>query len=64
MVGAFLLLFLGLAAVLAPWLSPYTPSATVARPFTPPGAAHPLGTDDLGRDVLTSALYGARVSLG
>lgn len=61
--GAFLLLFLGLAAVLAPWLSPYTPSATVARPFTPPGAAHPLGTDDLGRDVLTSVLYGARVSL-
>jgi ABC-type dipeptide/oligopeptide/nickel transport system permease subunit len=51
-------------AVFAPYLTPYDP-------FTPsyleirkaPSAAHWLGTDDLGRDVLTRILYGARVSL-
>jgi peptide/nickel transport system permease protein len=51
-------------AAIGPYLSPYTPDqpdflATLA----PPSVVHPLGTDDLGRDVLSRILSGARVSL-
>src|SRR5450759_844997 len=44
-----------LVAVLAPWLAPYAPEQTdFASTFSPPGTAgHLLGTDDLGRDVLS-----------
>jgi peptide/nickel transport system permease protein len=53
-----------LTALLAPWVSPYHPSAQVlADRLLPPSAAHWLGTDSYGRDVLTRMLYGARVSL-
>jgi peptide/nickel transport system permease protein len=53
-------------AVLAPWLTPYDPSAIVVAHYTgpePPGAGHPLGTDTLGRDVWARLAYGARTSL-
>lgn len=53
-----------IVAVFAPWLTPYdpfTPSYLEIR--KPPTFEHWLGTDDLGRDVLTRILYGARVSL-
>lgn len=53
-----------LAAILAPILTPYgpdTPDFTAL--LASPSLAHPFGTDDLGRDVLTRVLYGARVSL-
>ncbi len=53
-----------LAAILAPWLAPYAPTAIdVNALLQPPSAAHPMGTDSLGRDVLTRILYGGRVSL-
>jgi len=43
---------------------PYDPNATdVARKLSPPSLAHPLGTDHLGRDVLTRMLHGTRISL-
>ena len=52
------------AALLAPWIAPYDPAAIdLANTGLPPGGAHPLGTDDLGRDVASRLLYGARVSL-
>jgi peptide/nickel transport system permease protein len=58
------------AALLAPWLSPGDPYAqSLRKKFTPPvweekgSWSHPLGTDRLGRDMLTRILYGARVSL-
>jgi len=59
-------LFVGLAA-LAPWIAPYDPSHVhdgilQARPFA--DAHFPLGTDDIGRDVLSRLLHGARISLG
>jgi oligopeptide transport system permease protein len=61
--GVFLLL-LTLLALLAPLLAPY-PYDEVRLPeaLTPPNAAHRLGTDGLGRDLLSRLLYGARVSL-
>ncbi len=52
------------AAVFAPLLTPYAPDAPdFTAILAPPSLAHPLGTDDLGRDVLTRVIYGARVSL-
>lgn len=51
-------------AILAPLLSPYDPNVQDYLALAePPSLAHPLGTDDLGRDVLTRIIFGARVSL-
>lgn len=52
------------AALAAPWLSPYSPTATTSNAFLPPGPAHLFGTDQLGRDILSRVIYGARISLG
>ena len=58
-----------LAAIAAPWLAPYDPNAQMFDGLTlegaplPPGGAYPLGTDLLGRDLLSRLLYGARTSL-
>jgi peptide/nickel transport system permease protein len=63
--GLVLLAALALAALLAPLLAPYEPNAVdlAAGRLLPPSPAHPMGTDDLGRDILSRVLYGARVSL-
>ncbi|MDQ3432912.1 MAG: ABC transporter permease [Actinomycetota bacterium] len=53
-----------LAAAAAPWLSPHDPIAVDFQDrFAGPSFEHPLGTDQLGRDVLSRLLYGARLSL-
>ena len=56
-----------LVAIFAPVLAPYDPYApthvTVFDIYQPPSAEHPLGTDDGGKDVLSSLIYGSRVSL-
>ncbi len=55
---------ISLAALLAPWLAPYDPTALhLDAILLPPCDAFPLGTDQLGRDVLSRLLYGGRVSL-
>ena len=53
------------AAVAAPWLAPVDPLRTdFAQGLRPPGTpGHPLGTDQLGRDLLSRVLYGARIAL-
>ena len=52
-------------AVLGPILAPFDPTEqSLDRMLEPPGRRHLLGTDDLGRDLLSRVLYGARVSLG
>jgi peptide/nickel transport system permease protein len=51
------------AAVLAPVITPYDPNAMLYDMIGAPSLAHPLGTDDLGRDLLSRLIYGARVSL-
>lgn len=52
------------AALAAPWIAPADPAAqNLAERLTPPSRAHWMGTDELGRDIATRVLYGARVSL-
>jgi peptide/nickel transport system permease protein len=52
------------AAIFAPWLAPHDPLETnYAMVVTPPSAAHPLGTDHFGRDVLSRLIFGARTAL-
>jgi peptide/nickel transport system permease protein len=64
-VGGGLVVLLVLVALLAPLLSPYNPVVgDVSDGLQAPGPRHWLGTDDLGRDVLTRVMYGARISLG
>ncbi|WP_051694319.1 ABC transporter permease [Desulfohalovibrio reitneri] len=64
MVGAFIVVAMSLAALLAPLIAPYDPLAiNVDVMLQGPSWQHWLGTDALGRDVLTRLLYGARVSL-
>lgn len=50
-------------AALAPQLAPHDPRLPSGRPLSTPGAGHLLGTNDLGQDILSQALYGARTSL-
>ncbi|WP_255622392.1 ABC transporter permease [Pseudonocardia sp. DSM 110487] len=53
-----------LAAILAPWLAPHDPLEQFRRDIlSEPSAQFPLGTDDLGRDVLSRAIHGASTSL-
>jgi len=62
--GAVVVVALVLIAALAPWIAPYDQNALDAsRILEPPSFTHPLGTDGLGRDVLSRMIYGARVSL-
>lgn len=60
--AAALGLFL-LVALAAPLLAPYDPHAFAGRPLERPSAAHPLGTNDAGQDILSELIYGARISL-
>jgi peptide/nickel transport system permease protein len=52
-----------LVALVAPWISPFDPLAQGAHLYQSPSAEHLLGTDELGRDVLSRLLWGARVSI-
>ncbi|HEY3229281.1 MAG TPA: ABC transporter permease [Roseiflexaceae bacterium] len=53
-----------LVAIFAPWVAPYDPyQPDFANTWQQPSAAHWLGTDDLGRDVLARLIYGARISI-
>ncbi|MGP8050879.1 MAG: ABC transporter permease [Desulfobaccales bacterium] len=62
--GLALVLGLFAVALLAHWLAPYNPDfIDLKQVLMPPSPAHLLGTDTLGRDVLSRIIYGARVSL-
>ena len=63
-VGALVTLTFFAIALLAPWVSPYDPLAQdLERRLQRPSRAHPLGTDDFGRDMLSRVIHGARISL-
>jgi peptide/nickel transport system permease protein len=63
--GATLVVLFVLSAALAPLIAPYDPNALdVPARLQGPSLAHLLGTDNLGRDVLSRVLYGGRIALG
>ena len=64
LVGAAVVLVMSLAALLAPVLAPYDPAAYDTKQILlPPSPAHWFGTDQIGRDVLSRMLFGARISM-
>jgi len=59
------LVLMALTAALAPLLAPYSPTAQdLLNTLSSPSASHVLGTDDLGRDILSRLIYGGRITLG
>ena len=63
-VGTMILLLLAAVALVAPVISPHSPTQqNLERDLLPSSKEHPLGTDKLGRDLLSRTLYGARISL-
>ncbi len=63
LIGLIIIAVLTLAAVFAPWIIPYDPNLQDFEMIEAPSWAHPLGTDDLGRDLFSRLLMGTRVSL-
>jgi peptide/nickel transport system permease protein len=62
--GITILVILVLVAIFAPWITPYDPyEMDLAKGVEAPSSEHLLGTDDLGRDLLSRLIYGSRVSL-
>ena len=61
--GLVLTLALFIVAGLADVMAPTDPFASVGHPLSPPSRLHTLGTDDLGRDLLSGVVHGARTSL-
>jgi peptide/nickel transport system permease protein len=63
-IGAVVVLAWVFAAIAAPLLAPYGPLAQkVTERLKPPSTAHLFGTDELGRDILSRVIYGARISI-
>lgn len=63
--GLAIIVALALAGLLAPWLAPHDPTVVDGlNSLAAPSLEHPLGTDEVGRDVLSRLLFGARWSLG
>jgi peptide/nickel transport system permease protein len=61
--GAVIALTWLVVAIFAPLIAPYDPLAQTFTALQPPSLDHPFGTDELGRDVLSRVIYGARVSI-
>jgi peptide/nickel transport system permease protein len=62
--GVVIVAGLVIVAVLAPWLAPYDPiTPDIVSKLQPPSRIHFMGTDELGRDIFSRVLYGARLSL-
>lgn len=63
-ISAFIILVFFIAALIAPWIAPYDPIGVDTRvSLQAPGTEHFFGTDELGRDLFSRVLYGARTSL-
>lgn len=63
LLGLIVIVVFALAAILAPWIAPYDPTLSPVIAESPPSAAFWLGTDLLGRDLLSRMIHGARATL-
>jgi peptide/nickel transport system permease protein len=63
LVGAIVLLFFIVIAVIGPWIEPYSTTTQVGKVYAPPTGKHVLGLDDGGIDMLSEVIQGARVSM-
>lgn len=63
LLGLVLVVIVVIVALFADVITPHAPLKSAAAPLLAPSRAHPMGTDDLGRDVLTAVVHGARTSL-
>ncbi|MGV0911705.1 ABC transporter permease [Martelella sp. FOR1707] len=63
-IGLVIVLLLIVMAIFAPWLAPYSPfGQSLGERLQPPSMEHWMGTDELGRDILSRVIYGARITL-
>jgi peptide/nickel transport system permease protein len=63
-IGVILVVIFVVFALFAPWIAPQDPAhLELASRLAPPSWAHPCGTDELGRDILSRLIYGARISM-
>ena len=63
-IGVVLVVFFIILAVFAPWIAPQSPSyIDLPSRLSPPSSAHWCGTDELGRDICSRLIYGARISM-
>lgn len=64
LIGSAVIVFILFFCLVGPYISPYSPEKTnLDNIFAKPSLTHPFGTDELGRDVMTRAMYGGRISL-
>lgn len=63
LLSALVIIVIVFAAIFAPWITPADPISTSRDTFQGPSWGHIMGTDDLGRDLFTRVVYGARISL-
>jgi len=61
--GVIILGLFVIAAIVAPWIAPNDPNEMTLDMMSQMSALHPLGTDDLGRDLLSRIIFGTRISL-
>ena len=62
--GTILLAVVLLTALAGPWLYPYNPWEYAGKPLERPSLTHPLGTNDVGQDLLSELIFGTRTSVG
>lgn len=64
LIGLLIIVFWVVISILAPFISPFEPlTQNVSGRLTAPGAEYLLGSDELGRDILTRVMYGGRITL-
>jgi peptide/nickel transport system permease protein len=63
-VGLTIVGFFVLVAILAPWIAPYSQAETVGDTWAPASSQFWMGTDQIGRDMLSRIIYGARMTIG
>ena len=63
-VGILIVGFFVFLAIFAPWIAPYSQAETVSDTWAPSSSAFWMGTDQIGRDMMSRIIYGARMTIG